>query len=181
MRERRRVYTGYGHYVQLGELGNRVVVEAVVWLYGQELEANVLVALNAVYENVERVGNVVREVARGDVRLFENVEVRPFVSVIACRYAQLRRRAVPCCVVALLVVKNHRVGQAFGVYCLQAQVVRLAGICFGVPRGVPVCRVCPVDEYAKVFSFGNRTVVAVDLRSVDYLFVAVSVGCVLVV
>ena len=96
LRERRRVYAGYGHYVQLGELGNRVVVEAVVGLYGQEFEANVLVALNAVYENVERVGNVVREVARGDVRLFENVEVRPFVSVIACRYAQFRRRAVPC-------------------------------------------------------------------------------------
>ena len=130
-----------------------MVVELVVGNACEDFEAHVFVSLQAVDDNVNGVGGVVVEVARGDVLLLENGnDFFPFARVVAYRYAQFRCCAVPCGVVTLLEVECHGVGQACLVFCLEAQVVCFVN-CLCIPCGVPERAVVAVDKILDVLAF----------------------------
>ena len=153
LRGRSSVNAGNGQEVDFGVLGHSVVVELVVGNACEDFEAHVFVSLQAVDDNVNGVGGVVVEVARGDVFLLENGnDFFPFARVVAYRYAQFRRCAVPCGVVTLLVVECHGVGQACLVFCLEAQVVCFVN-CLCIPCGVPERAVVAVDKILDVLAF----------------------------
>ena len=158
-----------------------MVVEPVVGLAGEELEAYVLVALDVVEHYVHGVGGVRVEVARGYVALLEHgLHFVPFFGIVAYRHAHLCGRAVPCVVVALLEVECHGIGPAGRVGALEAQVVRCVfSLC--VPSGVPVRAVGAVYHVFEVLAFFFGAVVAVNLRHVGDELLAVGVGGVLVV
>ena len=81
----------YRHDVQFGELNNRVVVELIVGLASQVLEANILVTLYSAYEDIYRIGRMRTEVTHSDVGFFEDRrQVSPFACVVADRNAHLR-------------------------------------------------------------------------------------------
>ena len=144
----------YREEVDFGELANGVAVELIVRLRCEELEAHILVAAYAANEGEHRVGGERGEVPLVYVGLLEyGGQVRPGLAVVAHRHAELRRGAVPGTVVALDGAHHYGVGQAGGVSSLEAQVVRLCRVLFGIPRGVPPCVDVVVDEGVQILAF----------------------------